>query len=106
MAGLAALFQGTLPPRAAEHVPGSASALAAIEEDTPHLQPGHHLYGAFEHEAYDAAEEEEPVELLVPGEGQRKVLDADNNICEKYHMCDVGAVLQDSPRDVIGQAEA
>ena len=78
-AGLAALFKGKLPPRAEEHdyVPGSASALAAIEEDIPDSQPGVSLYGAFEHEEYDAAEEsEESVEPLVPGEGQREVLDA------------------------------
>jgi dienelactone hydrolase len=35
----------------------------------------------------------------------RKVLNADGMICEKYHMMDVDAVLQDSPRDVIGAAE-
>jgi len=32
----------------------------------------------------------------------RKVLNADGNICEKYHMVDVDAVLQESPRNVIG----
>lgn len=32
----------------------------------------------------------------------RKVVDKETGcITEKYHMCDVGAVLQDSPRDVI-----
>jgi len=35
----------------------------------------------------------------------RKVL-KDGKICEKYHMMDVDAVLQTSPRDVIGATEA
>merc|ERR1719450_646400 len=34
----------------------------------------------------------------------RKVL-KDGMICEKYHMMDVDAVLQTSPRDVIGASE-
>jgi len=38
----------------------------------------------------------------------RKVINADNQICEKYHMCDVAAITNASPRDVItaGEGEA
>merc|ERR1711998_431508 len=31
----------------------------------------------------------------------RKVLNAEGNLCEKYHMVDADAVLQTSPREVI-----
>merc|ERR1712097_118929 len=33
----------------------------------------------------------------------RKVINADNQICEKYHMCDVAAITNASPRDVHGR---
>jgi len=34
----------------------------------------------------------------------RKVLDKDNNLCEKYHMVDADCVLEESPRDVVAAA--
>lgn len=36
----------------------------------------------------------------------RKVLDANSNICEKYHMVDCSDILKESPREVIASTEA
>ena len=36
----------------------------------------------------------------------RKVLDKDNNLCEKYHMVDSDCVLEESPRAVVAAAQA
>jgi len=36
----------------------------------------------------------------------RKVFNADNNLCEKYHMCDCSGIKKESPREVMASTEA